>query len=122
MRPQTMRQNSMRQTAASTVRPSQAAPALRPVALALQVLCAGTLAGLAAPGALAPAQAWAQPAAGASQQRPYSIAARPLESVLNQLRREAGVLVTFRSALTQGFPSGRGGGRLTPGPALGPAL
>src|SRR5258708_35427429 len=100
MRPQTMRQNSMRQTAASTVRPSQAAPALRPVALALQVLCAGTLAGLAAAGALAPAQAWAQPAAGASQQRPYSIAARPLESVLNQLRPQARRAGTLRSART----------------------
>src|SRR5258707_15542636 len=102
MRPQTMRQNSMRQTAASTVRPSQAAPALRPVALALQVLCAGTLAGLAAAGALAPAQAWAQPAAGASQQRQYSIAAGPLESGLNQLRREAGGLGTLGSARSEG--------------------
>src|SRR5260370_41671468 len=117
MRPQTMRQNSMRQTAASTVRPSQAAPALRPVALALQVLCAGTLAGLAAAGALAPAQAWAQPPAGASPPRQYSIAAGPPESVLNQLGREAGVLGTLGSAPTQSLPTGGPRGRLPPEPA-----
>lgn len=122
MRPQTIRQNSMRQAAAPTVRPSQAAPALRPVALALQVLCAGTLAGLAAAGALAPAQAWAQPAAGASQQRQYDIAAGPLESVLNQLGREAGVLVTFGSAVTEGLRSGGVNGRFTVEQALDRAL
>lgn len=116
MRPQTMRQNFLRQTAASTF---SATPALRPVALALQVLCAGTL---AAAGALAPARAWAQPAAGAQEQRQYAIAAGPLENVLNQLGRDAGVLVTFGSAVTEGLRSGGVSGRFTVEQALERAL
>ncbi|MEG1454266.1 MAG: TonB-dependent receptor plug domain-containing protein, partial [Comamonas sp.] len=93
-----------------------------PVALALRVLCAGTLASLAA-AALAPQPARAQAAAqqGAAQ-RQYAIPAGPLETVLNRLGREAGALLTFDSTITDGLRSGGVNGRFAVQQALEQAL
>lgn len=114
MRHQTLRHN----TAAFPRFPTSPAALLRltPLALALQMLGAGIL---------APAQAWAQPveaAEAAATPRRYAIAAGPLEAVLNQLGREAGVLITFGPAMTDGLRSGGVRGTLLPGQALAQAL
>ncbi|MDC8756950.1 TonB-dependent siderophore receptor [Janthinobacterium fluminis] len=78
----------------------------RPMARALQTLCFGTLASLVAGSSLAPQQAWAQSANAARQPgqelRRFDIPAGPLEATLNRLGRDAGVLITFASAATEG--------------------
>lgn len=117
-----MRHHTLRQGAAASSRASRLfrSPAallrLTPLALALQILGSG---------ALAPAQAWAQsvPAPEATAMpRPYDIPAGPLEAVLNRLGREAGVLVTFGPAMTDGLRSGGVRGTFLPGQALVQAL
>ena len=82
MRPQTVQQLPFADSLACVpLRPG-------PVALALRVLCVGTLASLAVAATLAPQSALAQ--AGTQQgaaQRQYAMPAGPLESVLNRLGR-----------------------------------
>lgn len=69
---------------------------LAPVAMALQALCVG----MVAVGSLAlPLQAWAQ---AENMARDFNIPAGPLEGALNRLGRDAGVLITFESAVTEG--------------------
>lgn len=96
---------------------------LRPhaVALALRTAWVGALAGLAAGGALPPAPAWAQAAAEAVR-GPFDIPTGPLEHTLNRLGREAGVLITFGSTVTDGLASGGVRGARTVEEALAQAL
>ncbi len=117
-----MRHHTLRPNAAAFPRfPVLPAALLRLTPLALALLGAG---------ALAPAQAWAQAVdtAGAAATRAaatprsYAIPAGPLEGVLNQLGREAGVLVTFDPALVEGLHSGGVHGSFLPGDALRRAL
>ena len=94
-----------------------------PIAVALQALCSGAL---AASAAFTPSPSLAQlppqHAPATDPQRQYAIAAGPLEGVLNRLGREAGVLVTFGSAVTQGLRSDGVSGRFTVEQALDRAL
>jgi outer membrane receptor for ferric coprogen and ferric-rhodotorulic acid len=91
------------------------------VALALQLLWAGSLAGMAGAVLLAPGQARAQSQEGAAT-RSYDIPAGPLEATLNRLGREAGVLITFGPAVTDGQRSQGVRGSHTPRQALDEAL
>jgi outer membrane receptor for ferric coprogen and ferric-rhodotorulic acid len=117
MRPQTVQQLSF----ADSLDPVPLRPG--PVALALRVLCVGTLASLAVAAALAPQSAMAQAATqqGAAQ-RQYAIPAGPLETVLNRLGREAGALLTFDSTITDGLRSGGVNGQFAVQQALEQAL
>jgi len=107
-------------------RPGLARPGLArpgPVALALRVLCVGTLASMAVAATLAPRAVWAQVGtAQSTAQRAWAIPAGPLETVLNRLGREAGVLLTFGSSVTDGLRSGGVNGQYTVAQALEQAL
>lgn len=113
MRHQTLRHN----TAVFPRVPTSPSALLRltPLALAMQILGAGIL---------APAQSLAQSTKVAEAAAPhrYDIAAGSLEAVLNQIGREAGVLVSFGPAMTDGIHSGGVRGTLLPGQALAQAL
>ncbi len=72
---------------------------LAPVALALHALCVGLV---TVASATLPRPAWAQ-VAGVSKE--FNIPAGPLEGALNRLGRDAGVLITFGSGVTEGLNS-----------------
>lgn len=72
---------------------------LAPVALTLQALCIGAV---AVGGFALPKQAFAQTAAATKE---FNIPAGPLEATLNRLGRDAGVLITFGSGVTEGLNS-----------------
>ena len=76
--------------------------AMTPLAHLVHALCLGALASLAG----APAQAQTQTAGQAEALRHYAIPAGPLEATLNRLGREAGLLIAFGSAATEGLRSG----------------
>lgn len=82
--------------------PSRPSSGMHPLSRALQALCVATMASLAVGGLVAPAQALAQ--TGPAVQR-FNIPAGPLEGVLNRLGRDAGVLITFESKVTEGLTS-----------------
>ena len=73
--------------------------AMKPLAHLVHALCLGAVASLAG----APAQA--QTAGQAEALRHYAIPAGPLEATLNRLGREAGLLIAFGSATTEGLRS-----------------
>lgn len=66
---------------------------------------ASLLIGILAGAVIVPAPVWAQSAVPTPAQRRYDIPAGPLEAALNRLGREAGVLITFGSATTDGVRS-----------------
>ena len=90
--------------------------AMQPLAHLVHALCLGALASLA--GAPALAQAVGQ----AEALRRYAIPAGPLEATLNRLGREAGLLIAFGSAATEGLRSGGVSGSYTVDEALARAL
>ena len=73
--------------------------AMKPLAHLVHALCLGAVVSLAG----APAQA--QTAGQAEALRHYAIPAGPLEATLNRLGREAGLLIAFGSATTEGLRS-----------------
>jgi hypothetical protein len=76
---------------------------MKPLALLVHALCLGALASVAG----APAQAQTAGQAGQPESlRHYAIPAGPLEATLNRLGREAGLLIAFGSAATEGVRSG----------------
>ncbi|MES2532434.1 MAG: TonB-dependent siderophore receptor [Pseudomonadota bacterium] len=93
-----------------------------PLSLALRTLCLGTTASLVAAGLLAPQAVLAQTANADAGLRRYDIPAGPLEGVLNRLGRDAGVLITFESKLTDGLSSRGVNGSRTVEQALSQAL
>ncbi|XAH21243.1 TonB-dependent siderophore receptor [Xylophilus sp. GW821-FHT01B05] len=98
---------------------------LRPLAQATRTLCTGAMASLIVAGVLVPqvSQAQAQAAQTASQElRSFDIPAGPLEGVLNRLGREAGVLISFGSATTEGVRSKGVSGKHSVEDALSRAL
>ncbi|MBE3025839.1 TonB-dependent siderophore receptor [Janthinobacterium sp. GW458P] len=90
--------------------------AMKPLAHLVHALCLGALAGLAG------APALAQTAGQAEVLRRYAIPAGPLEATLNRLGREAGLLLAFGSAATEGLRSGGVSGSYTVDDALARAL
>jgi iron complex outermembrane receptor protein len=83
-------------------RPRRPSPSFQPRAVALAVVHGAMMAaGLTAGVPAAPAYAQAAPAT-----RVYAIAAGPLTDVLNRFGREAGLLLSFSTAQTQGLRSG----------------
>ncbi|MEG2029675.1 MAG: TonB-dependent siderophore receptor [Janthinobacterium sp.] len=90
--------------------------AMQPLAHLVHALCLGALAGLAG------APALAQTAGQAEAVRRYAIPAGPLEATLNRLGREAGLLLAFGSATTEGLRSGGVSGSYTVDDALARAL
>ncbi|MCX7289763.1 STN domain-containing protein [Janthinobacterium sp.] len=89
---------------------------MKPLALLVHALCLGALSSLA--GAPAHAQTAGQP----ESLRHYAIPAGPLEATLNRLGREAGLLIAFGSAATEGLRSGGVSGSYTVDDALARAL
>ena len=76
---------------------------MKPLALLVHTLCLGALASVAG----APAQAQTVVQTGQPESlRHYAIPAGPLEATLNRLGREAGLLIAFGSAATEGLRSG----------------
>jgi iron complex outermembrane receptor protein len=90
--------------------------AMQPLAHLVHALCLGALASLAC------APALAQAVGQAEALRRYAIPAGPLEATLNRLGREAGLLIAFGSAATEGLRSGGVSGSYTVDEALARAL
>ena len=92
---------------------------MKPLALLVHTLCLGALASVAG----APAQAQTVVQTGQPESlRHYAIPAGPLEATLNRLGREAGLLIAFGSAATEGLRSGGVSGSYTVDDALARAL
>ncbi|KAB8044963.1 TonB-dependent siderophore receptor [Janthinobacterium aquaticum] len=100
---------------ANSPTPGTRRPAMTPIAHLVHALCFGALACLATTGVQAQT-------AQAETVRRYDIAAGALEVTLNQLGREAGLLIAFSSATTEGLRSNGVSGSLTIEQALARAL
>lgn len=92
--------------------------AMTPIAHLVHALCLGVLASVA----VMPAQGQAQTQVASQAVRQYDIAAGPLETALNQLGREAGLLIAFGSATTEGLRSSGVQGSYTVDEALARVL
>jgi len=96
---------------------------LHMLALASRTLCFAAVAGMVAASLAAPRTSLAQQAGSRSQDvRRFDIPAGPLEGVLNRLGRDAGVLITFGSQVTEGLSSRGVSGSHTVAEALSRAL